>query len=80
MNTFSEMDKVANTFEGFRIQINSMGLNHPYHSVVPQVLSMLQSTAAPQGEYQQREFAQDLKMTVETIMPWEKFLQFSEGV
>lgn len=82
MNTFSEIDKVANVFEGFRTQINSMNLQHPYNSVVPQVLTMLQTTVDSDslGEMQQRELAEDLKMTVETIMPWDKFLEYSSGV
>lgn len=76
MNTFSEIDKVANAFEGFRTQLNSMNLQFPYHSVVPQVLSMLETTAELK-EREQKEFAQDLKMTVESIMPWDKFLKYS---
>ena len=81
MRTFSEIDKVANVFEDFRTQINSMNLQHPYHSVIPQVLTMLQTTVDSDSleETQQRELAEELRETVETIMPWEKFMQFSSS-
>ena len=77
--TFQEMDRVENAFESLRTQINGMILQFPQHSLVPPILSMVETMVGPiyNQEKEQKDFAQNLRMTVETIMPWNKFLEYS---
>ena len=75
--TLNEMDRVEKIFECLRIQLNSMDIRFPHHSVFPQVLALMETTVVLEKENQKKEFAENLKTTVETIMPWNQFLSYS---
>ena len=82
IKTIREMNDVDNAFEDFRHKINNMGIQYPQHSLVSNVVSMVQTMAGPYitNEKMQREFAEDIRITVEAIMPWDKFLNYSAEV
>lgn len=83
INTIKEMNAVDDAFEDFRHKINNMDIQYPQHSIVPSIVYMVQTMAGPYitDEKTQREFAENMRLTVEAIMPWNKFLDYSnEGV
>lgn len=75
------MNDVDDAFEDFRHKINNMDIQYPQHSIVPNVVSMVQTMAGPYitDEKMQREFAENIRLTVEAIMPWNKFLNYSSS-
>lgn len=82
MATFNEIDAVGNVFEDFRTKINDICIQYPQHSVIPQVLSMVETMIGPAIEADhnlEQVFVESIKSTVESFMPWEKFLRFSNS-
>ena len=78
--TIAEMDRVEYAFEYLRSQLNSMFLQHPQHSVFPEVMSMVETMVGPvvkENPALESYFVESVKTTIESIMPWDKFLKFS---
>lgn len=73
------MDNAESVFENFRSQINEMNLQHPERSLFPCVFSMVETIVGPIVQDKpilEREFAESIKLTVETVMPWSKFQNY----
>lgn len=84
--TLQEMDAVESAFENFRTQLNEMSLQHPENSVFPCVFSMMETTIGPMikdevdcnvREKREKDFAESVRLTVESIMPWERFQNYA---
>lgn len=86
MATLDEVESVETAFEDFRAKVNQISIQHPQHSVFPQVLSMVETMIGPMLKEEpdsvvrqkiEKDFAESLKITIETFMPWERLLGFS---
>lgn len=78
--TLYEWDRVESAFEHLRSQLNSMFIQHPQHSVLPEVMSMVETMVGPvvkENPALESYFVESVKSTIESIMPWDKFLRFS---
>lgn len=78
--TLNEMDNAESVFEDFRTQINEMNLQHPERSLFPCVFSMVETIVGPivkDKPILEREFAESIRLTVESVMPWSKFQSYA---
>lgn len=81
--TVDEMNRVEYAFENLRSQLNSMFIRYPEHSVFPQVLSMVETMIAPvveENRVLEQVFVESVKATVESFMPWDRFLDISSTI
>lgn len=78
--TLDEMNRVETAFEYLRSQINCMFVQYPQHSILPEVMSMVETMVGPvvkENPALESYFVESVKSTIESIMPWDKFLKFS---
>jgi hypothetical protein len=76
--TLNEMERVEHAFECFKAELNTMNLQFPQHSLYSEVVSMVETVIGPITDDKiQKDFAQNLRSTVESVMPWKKFLDYS---
>lgn len=74
------MDAVETVFEDFRTKLNVITIQHPQHSVFNEVMSMVETMIAPiiaDNPDMEQVFAESIKSTVQTVMPWNHFLKLN---
>lgn len=79
--TLNEMNEAESAFEDFRTELNEMGLQYPQHSIFPCVFSMVETIVGPivkDKPHLEMEFAESIRLTVESVMPWSKFQDYAK--